>query len=371
MSIEWMGDMMKIMKIVMILLLMTAPLFATRIKDVSYIKGVRSNDLLGYGLIVGLDGTGDDDKAIFTVRSLASMLQKMGVKLNSEDLKVKNVAAVMVTAKLPPFAKTGHRIDVEVASIGNAKSLRGGVLLMTPLKGADQKVYAVAQGNLSMTGYSVRGKAAQAIKNHNTVARIPNGGMIERELNNHVLKRNYIDIVLKNPDFTTAYRVTQTINEQLGKRYASSVDSNMIRLMIPALFQRDIIRLVALVENLDVKVDTPAKIVINERTGTIIIGSNVTISAVAISHGNINIVIEEETQVHQPLPFTLGETTETRTTRIKVKEPKAKFSLIQDKVTLKELVKALNALGVSPRDLIAIIQAIKEAGALQAQLEVI
>jgi len=359
-------------KIILILLFVSINIFATRIKDISYIKGVKTNDLLGYGIVVGLDGTGDDDKAIFTVKSLASMLQKMGVKIDEGSLKVKNVAAVIVTAKLPPFSKIGSNIDVEVSSIGNAKSLNGGVLIMTPLKGLDGNVYGIAQGNISITGYSIKGKSgSQAIKNYPTVGRVPNGATIEKEIENTILKKEFVEIVLNNPDFTTSYRVSKTINEQLGDVYAESVDSNLIKLKIPEFYKDNVIKLIALIENLQVKVDTNAKIVINERTGTIIIGDNVTISSVAIAHGNINIIIEEKNEISQPLPFTMGQTTNTQTTTIKITEDKANFSLLQDKVTLKDLIQALNSLGVSPKDLIAIIQAIKEAGALQADLEII
>lgn len=361
------------LKYIFIMIIFTSSAFASRIKDISYVKGVRNNSLIGYGIIVGLDGTGDDDKAKFTIKSLVNMLEKMGVKFDSKSLKVKNVAAVMVTAKLPPFSRIGNKIDVEVSSIGNAKSLKGGVLIMTPLKGADGKIYAVAQGNLSVNGYSVKsGKTkSKAVKNHLTVGRIPNGGTIERELSNNVLNKSYIELILKNPDFTTAYRLKKTINEQFGEELAKAVDSNTIRVKIPVSLKENPIKFIAIIENLDVKVDTPAKIVINERTGTIIIGKNVTISSVAISHGNLNIIVEEKETVSQPSPFTLGTTAKTKSTKIKVKEDNADFSLLQDKVTLEDLVKALNSLGVSTRDMISIIQAIKASGALQAELEII
>ncbi|MBN2695297.1 flagellar basal body P-ring protein FlgI [bacterium] len=348
------------------------PLWGARVKDISTIKGIRSNDLIGYGIVVGLDGTGDDDKAKFTIKSLATMLQKMGIKVDSGSLKVKNVAAVMVTAKLPPFSRVGDKIDVEVSSIGNAKSLNGGVLLMTPLKGADGQIYGLAQGNISITGYSAEGKnGSKNIKNHNTVGRVPNGATIEKELKNNTLQQKSIELTLQKPDFTTAYRVMQTINEQLGGEFASATDLNGIKISIPEQYQNQIVKLIAIVENLEIKVDIKAKIVINERTGTIIIGDNVTISSVAIAHGNLNIIIEERKDTSQPLPFSFGETTEEDISRVEIKEDKANFSLIQDKVTLKDLVQALNALGATPRDLISIIQAIKEAGALHAELELL
>jgi flagellar P-ring protein precursor FlgI len=244
---------------------------------------------------------------------------------------------------------------------------------MTPLKGADNKVYALAQGNLSVNGYSVKsGKTdSKAIKNHLTVGRIPNGGTIEKEILNPILNKSYLDLILKNPDFTTAYRLKKTINEQFGEELAKAIDSNTVRVDIPISLKDNPIKFIAIIENLDVKVDTPAKIVINERTGTIIIGKNVTISSVAISHGNLNIVVEENQVVTQPSLLSLGTTEKTNTTNIKVTEDKADFSLLQDKVTLEDLVKALNSLGVSTRDMISIIQAIKESGALQAELEII
>ena len=359
-------------RILTILFFITSVLQGSRIKDISYIEGVRDNILVGYGIVVGLNGTGDDDKAKFTIKSLVNMLEKMGIKFDSRSLKVKNVAAVMITAKLPPFAKKGNKIDVEVSSIGNAKSLKGGVLIMAPLKGADGKIYAVAQGNISLNGYSVKGKGkSKRVKNHLTVGRIPNGAIIEKEVTNNTLKFDYINLILKNPDFTTAYRLKKTINEQFGENLAIAIDSNTVKVKIPKYLKENPIKFIAIIENLDVKVDTPAKIVINERTGTIIIGKNVTISAVAISHGNLNIIIEEKEKVSQPSPLSFGTTQKTKTTKIKIKEDNADFSLLQDKVTLEDLVKALNSLGVSTRDMISIIQAIKEAGALQAELEII
>jgi len=360
-------------KYILMITLLVSSVFASRIKDISYVKGVRSNSLIGYGIVVGLNGTGDDDKAKFTIKSLVNMLEKMGVKFDSKSLKVKNIAAVMVTAKLPPFSRIGNKIDVEVSSIGNAKSLKGGVLIMTPLKAGNGKVYAVAQGNLSVNGYSVKsGKTkSKAVKNHVTVGRVPNGATIERELKNSVLTKKYLDLILKNPDFTTAYRLRKTINDQFGESLAKAIDSNTIRVDIPTSLEDKVIKFIAIIENLDVKVDTPAKIVINERTGTIIIGKNVTISSVAISHGNLNIIVEENETMTQPSAFSFGTTAKTKSTKIKVKEDNADFSLLQDKVTLEDLVKALNSLGVSTRDMISIIQAIKESGALQAELEII
>ena len=256
------------LKYILIIMLLVSSIFASRIKDISSVKGVRDNNLIGYGIVVGLNGSGDDDKAKFTIKSLVNMLEKMGVKFDSKSLKVKNVAAVMVTAKLPAFSRIGNKIDVEVASIGNAKSLKGGVLIMTPLKGADGKVYAIAQGNLSVNGYSVKsGKSkSSAVKNHVTIGRVPNGGTIEREVKNSVLKNDSIDLILKNPDFTTAYRLRKTINEQFGDTYAKAIDSNTIRVKVPKGLTDNIIKFIAIVENLDVKVDTPAKIVINIRS---------------------------------------------------------------------------------------------------------
>ena len=361
------------LKYIIITILISFSLFGSRIKDISSIKGVRDNNLIGYGIVVGLNGTGDDDKAKFTIKSLVNMLEKMGVKFDANSLKVKNVAAVIVTAKLPPFSRVGNKIDVEVASIGNAKSLKGGLLIMTPLKGGDGKVYAIAQGNLSVNGYSVKSgnTKSKAVKNHVTIGRVPNGGTIEREIKNSILENNYIDLILKNPDFTTAYRLRKTINEQFGDEYAKAIDSNTIRVSVPRGLKDNLIKFVAIVENLDVKVDTPAKIVINERTGTIVIGKNVTISSVAISHGNLNIIVEENENTKQPASFSLGTTAKTKTTKIKIKENKVDFSLLQDKVTLEDLVKALNSLGVSTRDMISIIQAIKASGSLQAELEII
>ena len=344
---------------------------AIRIKDLSDIKGVRQNQLLGYGLVVGLDGSGDDKKSTFTIQSFVSMLEQMGVTVDSKDIKLKNVAAVMVTAELPPFARTGSRIDALVNSIGNAETLEGGTLLFTPLKGADGEVYAIAQGPISTGGFKVAGTAAGVQKNHPTVGRVVNGAIIERELAFDFGSQEKISLALHSPDFTTAARVARTINKALNAHYADSLDPGTISIAIPEQYGGNLVEFVTLIENLGVTPDTVARIVINERTGTVVMGNNVRISTIAIAHGNLSIQISESRNVSQPLPFANGRTVNSPETNLQVEEGNAPIYVLEHGVSIGEVVRALNKLGVSPRDLIAIFQAIKASGALQAELEII
>lgn len=344
---------------------------ASRIKDLVHIQGVRENQLIGYGLIVGLKGTGDKGGGKFTINSLANMLRKLGVSVDPAELKVKNVAAVIVTATLPPFARRGERIDVTISSLGDASSLQGGTLLLTPLKGADDQVYAVAQGPLSVGGFAAEGGAAGVQKNHPTVARIPQGALIEREVPFSLNPQSPLIMTLDRADFVTAARIAKKINDTLNMDLAHAQDPRSISLTIPSQFQKNLVELVATIQEIEVEPDTQARVVINERTGTVVVGENVRISSVAISHGNLSIEIKETQQVSQPPPLSPGETQKVPQTDITIHEERGNLIPLPANTTVGELVRALNAIGVSPRDLIAILQSIRAAGALHAELEII
>ncbi len=352
------------------LILLAVNAHAVRIKDITDLKGVRQNQLVGYGLVVGLDGTGDGAKAKFTIQSMASMLEKMGITVNPDDIKVDNIAAVMITAELPPFAKVGSRIDVVVSSIGDAKNLQGGTLLFTPLKAADGEVYAVAQGAISTGGFSAGGAGGKVQKNFPTVGRVIGGATIEREIQSDFNHKKFLSLALHSPDFTTAFRIAEAINKSLNDSVARTPDAGTIVVKVTDKYFERIVELVTLIEGLNVLTDTPAKVVVNERTGTVVMGENVRISTIAIAHGNLSIQIKESADVSQPLPFSQGETVVTPETDIAIKEGNSRLILVESGVSIGELVRALNALGVSPRDLIAIFQALKAAGALHAQLEI-
>lgn len=354
-----------------IILFLSVNAMAARIKDIVNIKGVRNNQLVGYGLVVGLDGTGDDKKSKFTIQSMASMLEKMGLTINSEEIEVENVAGVMLTANLPPFAKVGSRIDVLVNSIGDAENLQGGTLLFSPLMAADGKIYAVAQGPVSTGGFSVGGTGGKVQKNFPTVGRITGGAIVEREIPCAFNQNETLSLTLHSPDFTTVSRVAEVINSALNSKSAQAKDAGTINIKVPEKYSGNIVGLVSFIERLDVITDTTAKVVINERTGTVVMGSKVRISTIAIAHGSLSIEIRESANVSQPLPFSRGKTTVTPETDISVREEKNKLLLVESGVSIGEVVRALNALGVSPRDLIAIFQSLKAAGALHARLEII
>jgi flagellar P-ring protein precursor FlgI len=370
-------DPMKSTRIAIVGLIMIAlsgwckPAAAIRLKDIAEINGVRNNQLVGYGLVVGLDGSGDGKKAVFTLQSMAAMLDKMGVTVNRKDIQVKNVAAVMVTATLPPFAQRGNRIDVLVSSIGDAKSLQGGTLMLTPLKGINGKVYAVAQGPVSTGGFSAGGAASSVVKNFPTVGRVPEGAIIEREVRNEFGKRSTVVFSLHNPDFTTATRVVAAINSRFPEPIAHAKDPGTIEVRVPKQYKGNTVPLLATLNSLEVEPDNVARVVINERTGTVVMGEQVRISTIAIAHGNLSIVVKENVNTSQPLPFSNGQTVASPSSQINVREETNKLAVVPKGVSIGEVVNALNALGVSPRDLIAIFQAIKAAGALQADLEVI
>jgi flagellar P-ring protein precursor FlgI len=359
----------------LIVLLASSLVEAARIKDIANIGGVRPNQLIGYGLVVGLDGSGDRGRGSggrdFTVQSLVSMLERMGITVDPRDVKVRNVAAAMVTAQLPPFARPGNQVDVTVSSLGDAKSLQGGTLLLTPLRGVDGAVYAVAQGPISVGGFSAAGAAARVQKNHPTVGLIPGGATVERSIGVNLAGREQITISLHRPDFTTAQRVAHSINSLTGRVMAQPMDSGTIAVDVPQSWQGGVVDFVAKLESLEITPDTVAKVILDERTGTVVMGENVRISTVAVSHGNLSIQIREQPVVSQPPPFSGGRTTVVPDTQITVEEEQRRLFVIEGGATIGELTRALNAIGVTPRDLIAIFQAIKAAGALHAALEII
>jgi len=351
-------------------LLVPALVHATRIKDIAAFDGVRDNQLVGYGLIVGLNGSGDSDQTKFPVQSLVNMLERMGVTVNRADIKVKNVAAVMVTATLPPFAKQGTKLDVLVSSLGDAKTIAGGTLIMTPLKGADNQVYAVAQGSLLTNSFAFGGQGASATKNHPTAGRIPAGALVERELPNVLAGKSNLRLNLAQSDFTTASRIVAAINKTF-KGAAGSSDGGSVMVQVPEEFASRPVEFIAQLENLEVTQDQPARVVVNERTGTIVMGDKVKIAAVAVSHGNLTLTIKETPKVSQPAPLSKGETKEVPRTELKVQEEQKRLSLLPEGNTIGDVVRGLNLLGVTPRDLISILQSIKAAGALQAELVII
>lgn len=346
----------------------------TRIKDIVDFEGVRENLLIGYGLVVGLNGTGDGlDGAIFTRESLVGMLERLGVNARDDDLDTKNVAAVMVTGILPPFATQGTRIDVTISAIGDAKSLLGGQLLVTPLIGADGEVYAVGQGPVAVSGFSAQGQGASVTRGVPTAGRIANGAIVERELGFALNQMETVRIALRNPDFTTARRIAQAVNAFVGGPIAQPTDPGTVRMLVPDAYRNNAVALITDVEQLRVTPDSVAKVVIDEQTGVIVMGENVRINTVAIAQGNLTIRITETPQVSQPQPFAqTGETVVVPRTQIEIDDDaEKKLTVLPQQVTLQELVNGLNALGVGPRDMISILQAIKAAGALQAELEVL
>ncbi len=388
---------LKIFLMTMTVLLVWASIsYAARIKDISSIGGVRDNQLIGYGVIVGLAGTGDDlTKNLFTAESLANIMNRQGLSMKDKTaaLKADNIAAVMVTAILPPFAKNGSKIDVMVSSVGSAKSLLGGTLLLTALRGADGEIYAVAQGGVTLGGFSAGGAGGGASKNHTTVGLIANGAFVEKELKYDFDQRRALMINLQRPDFTTASRMASTINGKAAALVeAKQLDAFSVSVKAKESFQGSLSELIYFIESLDVPVDVAAIVILNEKTGTVVMGDNVRISTVAVAHGNLSIQIKEDAKVSQPLPFAPtspasataaspggagtiiapgGQTVVTTQTTIGIAEEKKQLMLVPQGVTIYDVVRALNSIGVSSRDLITILQAIKAAGALQADLRII
>jgi len=343
---------------------------AVRIKDIAGIMGVRDNQLLGYGLVVGLNGTGDGSDSDFTYQSLDAFLKRNGITTPG-PVEAENVAAVVVTANLPAFARPGMRIDVQVSSIGDAKNLQGGTLLMTPMKAGDGKIYAVAQGPLSIGGFKAEQGGTSIQENHPTVGQIANGAIIERSAAIDLTDRTQFTLALKNPDFVTATRMAQAIDVSLNRHLAQAVDAASVGVLIPAEYHGRVADFISMVEVITVNPDQRARVVLDERTGTVIIGEEVRISTVAIAHGSLSIMITYDENVVQPKEFSQGETAKEQRSSVQVAKQNTQLTVVPEGVTIMELVSGLNALGVSPRDLIAILQAIKAAGAMQADLEII
>ena len=362
-----------LMAIVVCLAPLTAAQAATaRIKDIVNIEGVRDNQLVGYGLVVGLNGTGDGlDNSPFTKQSLQAMLERLGVNtLTATTMRTGNVAAVMVTADLPPFSTEGSKIDVQVASLGDATSLQGGTLLVTPLLGADGQVYAIAQGPVAINGFKAQGQATEVISGVPTTGRIASGAIIEREINFKLGSQRSLRLALRNPDFTTARRIAMSINDFIGKPTATREDPATVRLTLPTGFNGNIVDLITDIEQLVVNTDEPAKIVIDQNSGIIVMGKDVRVSTVAVAQSNLTVTIAENSTVSQPAPLSQGQTVVVPHTTINVNQKNSDLALVPESVTLQQLVDGLNALGITPRDLISILQAIKAAGALQADIEV-
>jgi len=346
---------------------------SSRIKDIADFEGIRENMLVGYGLVVGLGGTGDSlSSSPFTKQSLIGMLERLGVNVRDESVKTENVAAVMVTATLPAFARHGSRIDVVVSALGNAKSLLGGTLLVTPLVGADGEVYAVSQGNVAVSGFQAKGEGTTLNKGVPTGGRIPNGAIIEREVGFELGSMADLRLSLRNPDFTTATRLSKAINASVKGAQARAIDPGTVTFKVPANRKADMVGLMTEIEQLRITPDQIARVVIDEQSGIIVMGENVRISTVAIAQGNLTIRITETPQVSQPQPFSnTGTTTTVPRTEIEIDENKKRqLTVLRSGISLQELVRGLNALGIGPRDMISILQTIKAAGALQAEIEV-
>ena len=346
-----------------------------RIKDIADFEGIRDNMLVGYGLVVGLNGTGDSlDSALFTQQSLVSMLERLGVNTRDQDIDTENVAAVMVTATLPAFARQGSRIDVTVSSLGDASSLLGGTLLVTPLMGADGEVYAVAQGPITVSGFSAQGASGSSTtKGVPTSGRIASGAIVEREIGFELAQLSSIKLALRNPDLTTARRVAQVVNDHFQSALADPRDPSTIELLVPETFQNNVALFLSEVEQLAVETDQAAKVVIDDKAGVIVMGQNVRIQEVAIAHGSLTIQINEAPQVSQPGAFAPDSATTTVVPRSQIGIDQGQgnpLAVLSPSVTLQDLVTGLNALGIGPRDMISILEAIKAAGALQAEIEV-
>lgn len=346
----------------------------SRIKDIADVEGIRENQLIGYGLVVGLNGTGDTlNNAPFTLQSLTSMLERLGVNTRDTDLKTDNVAAVMVTANLPAFAPQGTRIDVTVSAMGDAESLQGGTLLVTPLMGADGEVYAVSQGPVAVGGFSAGGEAATIKRGVPTNGRISNGAIVEREINFEMADLGLLRLALRNPDLTTARRIASAVNAFLGRNAAEAQNPTTVSLQVPADYRGTAVDLLTDIEQLRVEPDAPARVVIDEASGVIVMGRDVRVSQVAIAQGNLTVSVTETPQVSQPNPFAeQGNTEVVPRTQVEVNDDnERRLAVLDGSISLQVLVDGLNALGVGPRDMITILQSIKAAGALQAEIEVL
>lgn len=347
-------------------------LVSTRIKDIARLQGVRSNQLNGVGLVVGLNGSGDSSSssnANANIQMVVNVLAKWGITVGASDLKTKNVAAVIITANLPPYLHQGDTLDVQVSSIGDAKSLQGGILLQAPLSGADGKVYAVAQGSVYVGGYAAGEKGTTVQKNVTTVGIVAQGAIVEREVPMELNSNGKLKWALNNPDFTTASRLAQTINDNIAKGAAKAIDMGLVEVLIPREKSADPIAFIADIETLPVTPDGIAKVIINERNGTVVIGDKVKIATVAVTHRNITVKVNTQTDVSQPPPFSEGDTAFTQDSTVNVNEEQGRMIILPDGTTIGSIVRALNAVGTTPQDIIAIIVAINEAGALYGVLE--
>ena len=354
----------------MLILSMPHSADAVRLKDISSISGIRDNQLTGYGLVVGLGGTGDTRDA-FTSSTLTNMLERMGISADSATIKARNVASVMVTANLPATAKAGSAVDLTISSIGSASSLQGGVLLQTSLTGIDGKVYALAQGPLLVGGYAAGGAAGGGVKsNATTVASIPGGGTVEREIPFKFNTQRELSINMHIHDFSTTQETVELLNTNLGGAFANALDASTIKLQIPPSFQGNLVPLMASIENIEISPQTVAKVVVNERTGTIVIGKDVRLARVAVAHGNLQVTIQESTAVSQPNAFSQGTTVASPVSDVTAREELRNLNLVEG-ATLQELVDGLNSVGANPRDLITILKTLKASGSLYADLEVL
>ncbi len=342
------------------------------VRDITTIAGVRDNPLVGYSLVVGLNGTGDRRQTLFTTQTLANIMQRMGVQIPANQIRVNNIAAVFVTASLPSFARPGMQLDVTVSSIGDAKSLEGGVLLLAPLHGPDGQVYAEAQGPLTLGGYSAGGASNSKQVNHPTVGRIPNGGTVERDTAVDLNQLSTISFVLRDADFTAAKQISNVINHQFNKPISTVVDSRQINVNIASAGSSSVPELISQIQNLSISVHPPAKVVINERTGTIVMGGDVKLSAVSVLHGSLSVQVTTIFTVSQPAPFSkVGQTVVTPEQDVQAKETSAKSIRLAEGASVEELINGLQTMGATARDIVAILQAIKAAGGLQAELEIL
>lgn len=343
----------------------------TRIKDIARVQGVRSNQLVGYGLVVGLNGTGDSNKTLETLQSVTNMLRQFGVTIDQNSLKTKNVAAVMVTATLPPFVREGDTIDVTVSSMGDASSIQGGTLVQTPLQAGNGNVYAVAQGAVSTGGFMAgTGGGNTRQKNFPTVGLTPNGAIVERTVEDDIGRDGTISLSLMNPDFTTAARVAQAINSRFGG-VATAANPGRIDIKLPTYFRGNVVGFVAGIEDLMVLPDNVAKVVVNERTGTVVMGGDISVDHIAIAQGGLSISVQTDEEASQPTPFSVGSTVVTRAEEVDAEEEPANTIVLPATTNVGDIVGALNSVGATPRDIISILQAIKAAGALHAELEII
>jgi flagellar P-ring protein FlgI len=345
---------------------------ASRIKDIASFEDVRDNQLVGYGLVVGLNGTGDRSQTFFSTQTLANMLQRSGVTISADQVRVKNIAAVMVTATLPPFVRQGNRIDVTVSSLGDAQSVQGGVLIQTPLQAANGQIYVVSQGQVTLGGFSAGGGGARVQLNHPTVGRIPNGGLVEKEVVVDLTGKTQFNLVLNQSDFTTVSRAVRAINECSGANVADAKDGRTILIQVPPNYSNRVVEFRSVVENAQMDVDSPARVVINEKTGTIVLGRQVRIAEVSIIHGSLSLQVGTVFTISQPQPLSQGgQTVVVPEKNVSIQEEKGRTATLREGASVEEIVRALNAIGAGPRDVIAILQAIKAQGALQAELEII